>query len=311
MFPRSPSSDAPALRRSRIAYLATGRQDIWDQALYAAYSALAWRGDAAAEVHLYSDRPEVFAPLAGRVHVELLPPERAREWVAPWGLVFRLKPKAIEDLLSRFPEDKVLLLDSDTFFTGPVRTALDRIGERRAVMHLREYEPLTRDSLEMKIFRRRMRRARFRGAPITLEPWMWNAGAVGLDPTHAAIVQDWMAFIDETYPANPKGSVEQYGISWLLQRSDSQLAAIDDVVVHYYPDKERYLAAIREELAVLRALPIEAALDRVRSAPVRTSGPIPPRRKPPRWRRVRDSIARRAAILGVVLRGAHRRPASR
>lgn len=310
MLDRPPPS-GPAAGTARIAYLATSRPDIWDQALYAAWSALAWRGDADVQVHLFTDRPEAFAPLDGHVQVDPLPPERARAWVAPWGLVFRMKPKALEDLFTRFPGEKAMLLDSDTFFTGPVEKALDRIGAGRAVMHLREYEPLTRDSLEMRNFCRRMRRARFRGAPITLEPWMWNAGAVGLDPTDAPVLQDWMDFIDETYPTNPKGSVEQYGISWLLQQRGGELSPVEDVVCHYYADKERYLTAIRAELAVLRTLPFEAALERLRSAPVRTTGPIPPRRRTGARARIWKSIRTRAAIIGVILRGDHRRARAR
>jgi hypothetical protein len=307
----SPAAGARRGGGARVAYLATARPDIWDQALYAAWSALAWRGEEDVQVHVFTDRPEAFTSLAGQIHLEPLPPERAREWVEPWGLVYRLKPRALEDLFDRFPADKAILLDSDTFFIGPVQTMLHRIGARRAVMHLREYSPLTRDSLEMTNFRRRMRRARFRGAPVSLEPWMWNAGVVGLDPADRHLVQDWMDFIDETYPANPKGSVEQYGISWLIQQSDVELSAVDDVVYHYYPDKDRYLAAIRAELEVLRALPLEAALERVRRSPVRTTGPIPPRPRTPRVRRLAQSLRTRIRIHGVIQRGAHRRGRAR
>jgi hypothetical protein len=294
-------------RATRVAFLATSRPDIWDQALYAAWSALAWRGDAAVQVHLFTDRAEHFAPLAGAVQIDPLPPERAREWVRPWGLVFRMKAKALEELFARFPYEKALLLDSDTFFRGPVAAAVDRIGAGRPVMHLREYEPLTRDSLEMKHFRRRMARARYRGQPVPLDPWMWNAGAVGLDPADRTVLQDWKDFMDETYPANPKGSVEQYGISWLLQRRGDALSPIDDVVVHYYPDKDRTLAAIRAELEVLKRLPMAEALERIRASPVRTEGPIPERPRTPRGKRLLQSIRTRARILSVIFRGDHRR----
>jgi hypothetical protein len=299
---------APATtERAHVAYLATSRSEIRDQALYAAYSALAWQGDADVRVHVFTDDAGAFAPIAAHVELEPLPATRAKEWVRPWGLIFRLKPKALEDLFARFPGERALLLDSDTFFTGPVRTALGRIGERAAVMHVREYEPLHRDSLEMRNFCRRMRRARFRGAAISLEPWMWNAGVVGLHPAHTSLVRDWMDFIDDTYPFNPKGSVEQYGISWLVQRSGLELSAVDDVVCHYYPDKERYLAAIRAELEVLRTLPLDVALERVRSAPVRTSGPIPKRPRLAAHRRIWRGLRTRLGILAVRLCGRCRR----
>jgi hypothetical protein len=291
---------------ARVAFLATSRPDIWDQALYAAYSALAWRGDAPVEVHLFTDRPEVFAPLAGRVALDPLPPERAREWVRPFGLVFRMKPLALEDLFARFPGEACLLLDSDTFFKGPLGAALGRIGPGRSVMHVREYPPLEKDSLEMRNFRRRMRRARFRGSPVPLDPWMWNAGVVGLHPDDRPLLREWLDFIDEVYPANQKGSVEQYGISWLLQRPGRALAAVDDVVEHYYPDKDRYLAAIRAELPALAALPLDEALRRVRERPVATSGPIPAKARPPRHRRLWQSVRTRVRVYAALATGARR-----
>ena len=291
---------------ARVAYLATSRPDIWDQALYAAYSALAWRGDAKVHVHLFTDRPEAFAPLEGAVRLDVLPPERAREWVRPYGLVFRMKPMALEHLFARFPSDCCVLVDSDTFFTGPLASLLERIDARRAVMHVREYPPLLKDSLEMKNFRRRMRRARFRGAPVALDPWMWNAGVVGLHPAERPILREWIDFMDEVFPANQKGSVEQYGISWLLQQPGRTLAAVDDLVEHYYLDKDRYLAAIRAELPVLSALPLEDALRRVRESPVRTTGPVPEKPRPPRHRRLWQSLRTRARVYAALASGARR-----
>jgi hypothetical protein len=288
---------------AHLAYLATGRAEIWDQALYAAWSAAAWRGAADVRIHLYTDRPDWFAPLASALSLEPLPAERQRAWVEPYGLYFRMKPMAFEDLLERFPGDPVIYADGDTVVTGPLEALLARIGPGRAVMHVREYAPLTKDSREMRNFRVRMARTRFRGAPIPLDPWMWNAGVVGLDASHRPLVQDWVDFIDETYPTNRRGAVEQYGISWLLQRGGQALSPCDDLVVHYYLDKPRYLALIRAELPALAALPLDEAFRRVRERPVRPEGPPPPAPRTPRLRRLKNSLATRARVLAVALSG--------
>jgi hypothetical protein len=287
-------------------YLATGRPDIWDQALYAAWSAAAWRGPADVAIHVYTDRPDRFAPLASALVLEPLPAERQRAWVEPYGLVFRMKPMAFEDLLARSPSDPVIYADGDTVVTGPLQDLFARVGPGRAVMHVREYEPLAKDSREMRNFRARMRRARFRGAPVPLDPWMWNAGVVGLDASHRPLVRDWLDFMDQTYAANPKGAVEQYGISWLLQRSKQVLSPCDDLVVHYYLDKPRHLELIRAELPVLAALPRDEAFRRVRERPVRPEGPPPPAPKTKRWWRLKNSVRTRAKVLAVALSG--RRP---
>jgi hypothetical protein len=289
---------------AHLAYLATGRADIRAQALYAAYSALAWRADAAVELHVFTDAPEAFAPLAGAVSLEPLSDERVRAWCEPFDFVFRLKPKLVEHLLARFPEEKVLLVDADTFFTGPIGAVLERIGPRRAALHEREY--LLSGSSERSRFHEnlegRMRRARFRGAPVKLDAWMWNSGLIGLEPSHRPLVAEWLRFVDEVYPRNPKPVVEQYGLSVVLQERGDEIAETRDVVHHYYLDKRRYQAAVEAELAALAALPLEAALDRVRRAPPRVEGPVPRYPKPPRLQRWRQSVRTRWTIVRGLLR---------
>jgi hypothetical protein len=286
-----------------LVYIATGRPDVWDQTLYAAWTAAAWRGSADVAIHVYTDRPDRFAPLATALVLEPLPPERLRAWTAPYGLFFRTKGMALLDLFERFPGDAAVYADGDTVVTGALDALFSRVGPGRAIMHVREYQPLVRDSLEMRNFRSRMARARFRGAPISLDPWMWNAGVVGLDASHRPLVDDWLDFIDEAYGPVRRGAVEQYGISWLLQTRGQGPSPCDDLVVHYYLDKPRYLALIQAELPALAALPLEDAFRRVRERPVRPEGPPPPAPRSPRLRRLRNSIASRARVLAVALSG--------
>ena len=73
---------------------------------------------------------------------------------------------------------------------------------------------------------------------------------------------------------------------------------------HYYADKDRHLAAIRTELVTLATLPIEGALARVRSQPLRVEGQRPPARRAPVHVRLSRSVRTRAAILAGLLRGA-------
>lgn len=291
---------------AHLAYLATGRADIRTQALYAAYSALAWRLDADATVHVLTDEPGAFAPLQGEVTVEVLSPDQIASWCGPFEFVFRLKPKAVEHLLERYPGDKVVLVDADTFFVGPLGPMLDRIGPRRAAMHDREYflgDASTRSYFHSN-FCRRMTRARFRGVPVRQDTWMWNSGLVGLDPSHAPLVGEWIRFVDEVFPRNPKPMIEQYGLSFLLQERGDEISDTKDLVTHYWPDKRRYQAAIEAELSALTAMPLADALERVRRAPVWVDGPAPPWPKQPRVQRWRTSVRTRWLILKGLLRRA-------
>lgn len=281
----------------RLAYLATGPEAIHCQARFSARTALAWRGGLPLAVHVYTDRPDRFAGLRGPVEIEPVSADLQRRWRAPWGFLYRMKPKVIEHLLERHPTDPILLLDADTWWTGEVARAFGRIGPASAVMHEREYFVGTLGTAQIRNFRRRMARARFRGRPVDVEAWMWNSGAVGLHPTHAPIVRDWIDYLDEVHPRNRKPIVEQYAISWLLQRRLGAIASCADVVAHYWADKRRHLAAIRGALGRLEGLPEEDADALLRAGPLGIRGVPPERRRDGFLRRMRISLRDRLPLL--------------
>jgi hypothetical protein len=263
----------------RLVLLAVGREDILLQARYAAASALAWSEGAPIAVHVYTDRPEAFAPLGSRVETELVSPERLRGWRGRWDFLYRIKPALLQDALRAAP-GRVLFVDADTYWKGPVADAFARFGDGgAAVMHLREYHVGSSDTGQMRRFRRRLARSRFRGGPVEADRWMWNSGAVGLVPAHLPLVEQWMDFVDQVFPTNPKPIVEQFGLSLVLQRAGVGIRAIDDLLVHYHDDKERHLALLPGRLAAIEGLPAAEAARRVREDSPRVEG------RPPRARR--------------------------
>jgi hypothetical protein len=280
----------------RIAYLATGPEAVLCQALYSIRSALAWRGGLPVSIHVYTDRPAYFAGLGEAVQPEPMDAARQRRWRGPWGFFYRLKPKVLEDMLQRHPSDPVLFLDADTHWTGDVGRALGRIGEGSAVMHEREYFVGTLGTPQIRNFRRRMRRATFRGQPVDVEAWMWNSGAVGLLPSHAPIVADWIDYLDEVHPWNRKPIVEQFALSWLLQRRVGSIAPCSDVVEHYWGDKDRHVAAIRGVLGRIRSLPPAEADALLRAGPLAIRGAPPERRRDGFFQRMRISLGQRVPL---------------
>jgi hypothetical protein len=253
---------------------AYGKEEIVTEGLYAAWSALAWRGPLPLEVHVYTDDPAAFAALAAHVDVCVLSPERIRAWRGPHDFIHRLKAEMTRDMVRRFPAGKLVYFDADVFLTGPLGDLFERVGPGRAVLHQREYSVATHDSSQMRKFRAHMRELSFRGAPVDLSRDMWNAGVVGMDPAQFAVVDEWIEWIDAIYPHYKRGLVEQYGICRLLQR-EARVQAADDLVFHYWFQKDDYVARIRRELEIVRDRPYEDAL-----AHLRASVPsLPPRRQ--------------------------------
>ncbi|HEY6097978.1 MAG TPA: hypothetical protein VIW03_01020 [Anaeromyxobacter sp.] len=253
--------------RVHLVTQAYGRDDIRAQALYAAWSALAFADGLDLAVHLYADDAAFFAPLAGAVDVRVLSPAEIRAWRGPHDFVHRLKPLMIRDHARRFPAEKVLYVDADVIFTAPARQLFDRIGPGRAVLHVREYEIATHPTKQLRRFRRRMKRVRFRGRPVALDRAMWNAGAVGLDASHFPLLDEWIAMVDEIYPQWPYWIHEQWAIGQLLQR-EGAVSPADDVLLHYWDRKDAAVAAIARELPVLRRGPLDAARRHLRDHPL-------------------------------------------
>ena len=274
------------MEQLHIVYQAYGLAEIRTETLYAAWSALAHAGETPTRVHVYTDDPGAFGVLEGRIDVHPLSPERIREWRGTFDFAHRLKAMMIWELTDLFPDEPLLYLDGDTFFVGTLATVRERIGPGSCVMHEREYSVATSQTGQMKRFRKHMRPLSFEGAPVDMDADMWNAGAIGLHPQQFPLVRRWIAFIDEVYPRYPHGLVEQYAVSLVLQRGAS-LRACDDVVFHYWFQKDEYDAAIRQQLGVLADLPYEDALAHVRAN--RISLPPPAKKKAERggfWRRL-------------------------
>jgi hypothetical protein len=261
------------MSRLHLVTQAYGREDILAQALYAAWSALAWRGDLPLDVHVYTDDAAYFAPLAGAIDVRVLSAAEIRAWRGPHDFVHRLKPLMIREVIGRFPEGKLLYVDADVSLVAPAAAVFERIGPGRAVLHVREYQIATHRTSQLRRFRRRMGKVAYRGRPVDLDHAMWNAGAVGLDASHFPLVDEWIAMVDEVYPQWPYWIHEQWAISQLLERA-GKVSPADDVVFHYWAQKEAALAAIRGELEVLRARPLAEALAHLRAHPLDLPPPV-------------------------------------
>lgn len=279
------------MNRVRIVLQAYGLEEVRVQGLYAAWSALAYAGEAPLSVHVYTDEPSFFAPLAGAIELRALSPDDIRAWRGPLDFTHRLKAVMIREMTERHPGDRLLYLDADMFFVAPVQSVFDRITPSGSVMHEREYEVATRATSQMRRFRKHMGRLTFRGAPVDLGGTMWNAGAVGIHPSRFGMVDTWIAFIDALYPHYRRGLVEQYGVSLLLQRA-TEVRPCTDEVVHYWAQKDDYVAAIRLELERLRALPPPDALAHLRANRIA----LPP---PARRRHQRSLLERLRRAVGI------------
>jgi hypothetical protein len=269
-----------------LIYLACGHRDVRVQALYAAYSALAWKGALDLHVHVYSDAPAVFQPLAGLIHVHELSHEKVCAWRGPGDYAFRIKIAALAEATCEHSEEDVLFADSDTFFWADLTPVLARIGPGNAVLHRREYAVRSHPTGQLQRFRRRMGKFHFRGSTIDLNADMWNSGAIGLHPSQFHLLHTILAFIDAISPHYKKQLVEQYAVAYFLQKN-AQVHACDDVLFHYWAQKAEYQQKIEPRLERWRSIAVEEALAELRAERI----VLPPYRPRHGWlRRLSDRV---------------------
>jgi hypothetical protein len=275
-----------------IVYLACGHRNVRIQALYAAYSALAWKAGLELAIHVYTDAPAAFQPLAGHVQIHELTADKVRSWRGPGDYPFRIKIAALAEAAREHAEERVLFADSDTFFFAPIAPVFARIGPGNAVLQRREYAVLTHPTGQLRRFRRRMRKFRFRGSAIDLNAEMWNSGAIGLHSSQFHLLQTALAFIDTVSPHYKKQLVEQYAVAYFLQKN-AQVHACDDVMFHYWAQKPEYQAAIEPRLQKWRSMPLSGALSELRAERIL----LPPYRPQHGWvRRLGDRLLRRKEL---------------
>ncbi len=275
-----------------LIYLACGQHDVQVQALYAAYSALAWKGALALEVHVYTDTPGVFQSLTGRIQVHELTVERVRAWRGPGNYPFRIKIAALAEAAREHSDDRILFADSDTFFLADFAPVFARIGPGSAVLHRKEYPVMNHPTGQLQRFRRRMSKFHFRGSTIDLNADMWNSGAIGLHPSQFHLLHTVLAFIDAISPHYKKQLVEQYAVAYFLQKN-AQLHACDDVLFHYWAQKAEYQQVIEQRLAKWKLMPLEEALAELRVSRI-LRPPFQPRHG---WvRRLSDRVLGRVEV---------------
>ncbi|HEV2117325.1 MAG TPA: hypothetical protein VGR48_14945 [Terriglobales bacterium] len=273
-----------------LIYLACGARNVHVQALYAAYSALAWKGALDLQVHVYSDAPSFFQPLAGLIQVHELSQEKVRAWRGPGNYPFRIKIAALAEATREHPEERVLFVDSDTFFFADFTPALARIGPGNAVLQRREYAVRNHPTGQLQRFRKRMGKFHFRGSPIDLNADMWNSGAIGLHPSQFHLLHTILAFIDAISPHYKKQLVEQYAVAYFLQKN-AQVHACDDVLFHYWAQKPEYQQRIEPRLERWRSIALQEALAELRAERI----VLPPYQPRHGWvRRLSDRVFDRA-----------------
>lgn len=265
---------------ANLVYVAYGHREVLTQAHYAVLSALAFRAESDVAVHLFTDAPEFFAGLRGAIDLHSITAADVRAFRGSGDYPFRVKIAILAQMAQQHADHALVFADADTFFFAGLDRLLTRITPASAVLHRPEYEVATFPTRQVRKFRSRMRR--FAPGMVELTGVMWNSGVVGVSPAHLGTFADMLRVIDTVSPHYKKALVEQYAVSYFLQRA-ATIQACDDVIFHYWYQKLDYQREIESRLARWKHMPLEAALDELRQRRIVLA---PPPRKVRWWERL-------------------------
>ena len=255
-----------------ILYLAYGNNpNIYSQVYFSMASVRVYHPET--PIHIITDAPQYFKRISGQPYffIHHIPTETIQEWMntGQKKFVFRTKQKAMEWMISRFPEHPLLYFDSDTFIyqsMAPVFEILER--NEGAVMH--EYENLLSKptTKTQRIVWKVVGAKTIASVCISKHHAMWNAGVVGI-PAHRnqEALKLAINLSDELVNQIQRNwYVEQMAFSIVL--SDFYgLSESKNYVAHYWGSKDEWDAAIQKfyVMSYFKQLVLEKELELIKT----------------------------------------------
>ncbi|MEP3481533.1 MAG: hypothetical protein ABJZ55_19985 [Fuerstiella sp.] len=251
----------------------TGEYDwVYDQTLYSIFSLFTSHGwtelPAGTSVTVFTDRPERFEPLTELLDIQLLDEERILRGMGSTRFIHRLKL----DLLAQAADGTtvpLIYLDGDTWLLSSFESHLRSISPSVSLMHTPESRV---SEVENTVVKKAVGQIPQSYLPSGYQPestMLYNAGLIGLHPSQFSLIDDAIRLTDCGTEFGYSHVWEQFAVSVMLDNA-TQVAAADDVVFHYWSQREQYNAMISELLGAIRArgLEAESAIHYVQENPI-------------------------------------------
>jgi len=243
-----------------VILLSFGKEYEWKRAVYAILSFWGWYDGDKDEVRtiIYTDNQEYFDAYLFDFNITYvnLPLSEIREIKKQaGGNMFRIKISVVERTFNQYPEDDLLYVDTDTFFTTNPKPLLDTIKSGFSFMHLRErtfeeavdwakWENTSTINFQEfpRSFIQLIESKSFFIGPEEVKfnrfQYMWNAGVLGLPKEIATYLPDIYSLNDEFHAKTVWRLSEQTAFSLVLT-TVTQVSEANDYINHYWSFKKQ------------------------------------------------------------------------
>jgi len=231
------------MERNYIVLLCYGHDRVFHECAWALLSLsrlYAPAGPANTEIWIYTDKPGWFrefkdCPLP--LHFREVDMALIKQWRGSIDFVHRVKIEILKDLTAT-RQGNVLYVDTDVLFTHCIDKMLSDINAGKLYMHIMESIVSQERNPVLKKLNNYLGKEnkQLNGKPIR-NMAMWNAGVLGFNTRHKALLNEVLAFTDGEYAKFPKHIIEQFAFSIYFQR-EGEIKAAAPYIFHYWNMKE-------------------------------------------------------------------------
>lgn len=238
-----------------VAYLAYGPRRFTETTVFSALTFIHAAAPSSQPWNLvvYTDAPELFT--AYGVECDLFPTESLEDRRTLPGYSYRLKLMAVRDCAERYDGD-LFFVDGDTYFLGPAEDLFGRVSASHSVLHQFEWtvSERTQPRLHRLIADVSFESPTLRAARRRSDLPMWNSGTIGIAEGTKPAIYEVIEICDELCAADGYHAMEQFAWGLALERR-SEIAAVDDLIYHYWHAREEVTHRIVRFLRGNRRLP--------------------------------------------------------
>ena len=217
-------------------FLAVGNNHhIHNQAKYAIISLMAHKSESS-NIFIVTDHPQNYAWFGEHLNYIKVLPSEIQAWQGAAGYFFRIKIKALQQVLSKI-NGNLVYLDADIFCLKNLVDFEQRVDNGDFFMHTREFALCAGPTKTAKQMWRAGKGKVFGSILIDQHSVMWNSGVIALPAGSAAYLQTALTACDTMCQSTMRPYfVEQFAMGLALTQSQ-RLFEAKDWFLHYWGNK--------------------------------------------------------------------------
>lgn len=229
------------LNNLQVVFLAFGtRTDIYKQ-IYFCLRSFQKYGYKDITFNMVTDNPGMFTRLEEQVSVHVINNETMESWRGQHDFMWRIKMKAIELIVDKFPLSHVLYFDSDTILEASPNHLLELLDNGYSLMHEEEEVIAQSTRSGSKGLTKTLNGFSWEGFEFQPNTKMHNAGVIGLPANKAKeLITQSIGLCDALCSTNSIDTyLEQLAFSMVLSSSE-HFKNTDQLVIHYWGNKPEW-----------------------------------------------------------------------